>query len=179
MQNNYLLLPDLEILSFNNAYESMPPEMLQEKLEVLNKTIDDLEAKMKKSKEPYQNFYDDYCLANYLRGIITRLIAYLPSTTDEKQKEMLDLHESSMQACFDHAPQVQLDHWVYYFCRYERACTLLKQGISDDAKSDLQTVLKAPEKGYNVGTGPGAKHKYSMENALLFKCHNALNGIER
>ena len=177
MQSNYLLLPDLEILCFTNSYESLPSDILHMKLQVLNTTIKGLEDKLKTSDEPYENFYDDYCLAQYLRGIVTRLIAY--SSSAEEKKDMLALHEVSMQACFDKAGKVQWDHWIYYYCRYERACTLLKEDQFDEAKSDLQLVLKAAEKGYGVGSGPGAKHKYSMENSLLFKCHNALHDAER
>jgi hypothetical protein len=176
MQSNYLLLPDLEILCFTNSYESLPYDILLVKLQVLNATINDLEDKLKTSDEPYENFYDDYCLAQYLRGLITRLIACSPSV--EQKQDILALHEVSMQACFDKANKVQWDHWVYYYCRYERACMFIKEDQFDEAKSDLQMVLKA-EKEYGVGSGPGAKHKYSMENQLIFKCYNALHDIER
>ncbi|KAM3578559.1 hypothetical protein VKS41_008944 [Umbelopsis sp. WA50703] len=174
MQQNYLLLPDLEILSFNNVYECMPSDILEFKLKVLNDTIKELDGKLKSSKDQYENIYDDYCLVHYLRGVVTRLLAFLPTTSDEKRTELLELHKYSMEATFDNASQIRLDHWIYYFSRFEQACLLLKEGEYDSAKKDLQVILKAPEKGYNVGIGPGAKHKYSMENALLFKCHNAL-----
>ncbi|KAG2180137.1 hypothetical protein INT43_003925 [Umbelopsis isabellina] len=175
LQQNYLLLPDLEILSFNNVYECMPQDILEFKLKVLNDTIKELDDKIESSEDQYDNIYDDYCLVHYLRGIVTRLLAYLPSTSEERRTELLELHQYSMEATFENAPQIRLDHWIYYFAKFEQACVSLKEGEYALAKKDLQAVLKAPEKGYNVGTGPGAKHKYSMENVLLFKCHNALH----
>ncbi|KAI8066692.1 hypothetical protein BC940DRAFT_302092 [Gongronella butleri] len=85
------------------------------------------------------------------------------------------IHADSYAAVLAGASQVKWDHYVYYFARYEHGRLLMHDEKYDEAEKELRVVLHANDKGvYNVGTGPHAKHKYSLANSLSFKCHNGL-----
>lgn len=172
-QDNYLLLPDLEILHAFTAYDFIPANLLHAGLDRINAEISRLESTPAEKHNAY--YYDDLCLAEFLRAITSRELYEQGSD----KAAMLSAHEKSLQFIFDHADKIQLDHYIYYFGRYEKACMLILEKQYTKAESEIQVVLKANDRAqYSIGSGPHAKNKYSLASALVFKCHNCMTKIK-
>jgi hypothetical protein len=171
-QNNRLLFPDLEALNAFSAFDFMSIELLYNNLKRTTNEIQQLTT----SKEEILNYYDDLCLVHYLRSMILRLLIEQADKTDNNWNI---LHQESIQFVLDNAHKIQLDHYIYYFTRYEQARMLIINQQYDQAKEIVSSIIKSSEKNqFNVGAGPHAKNKYSLENTLLFKCHNCLTEIQ-
>ncbi|KAG0165946.1 hypothetical protein DFQ28_008089 [Apophysomyces sp. BC1034] len=167
-QHNSLLLPDLEILNAFGALSFMPKELLHHNLARINSNLEQLEE----GRLNNLNYYDDICLAHYLRAMMIRMLV------EEEPEKMQQMHRESLDIVFENANKVLLDHYIYYFARYENARMMIVNEQFEEAEKEIQIIVRASEKGqYNVGAGPHAKNKYSLENALLFKCHNCITEI--
>lgn len=159
------------MLNAFTAFDFIPKDILEKDYERINAEIDRLEKLEKKT----DNYYDDYCLAEFLRGITSREL-YEASVNKEEMKQV---NKTSLQTVFDNANKIVLDHYIYYFSHYENARMLLTQKEYTKSESEIQIVLKANDKGqYNVGAGPHAKNKYSLASALVFKCHNLMAKVK-
>ncbi|KAI9485681.1 MAG: hypothetical protein EXX96DRAFT_471986 [Benjaminiella poitrasii] len=171
-QNNYLLLPDLEILNAFTAFDFIPVDILQTDMKRIDK---ELERLSNISHNKNTNYYDDQCLSQYLRAVIARGLYEQNIDTNK----MHTLHESSLQTVFEEADKIELDHYVYYFSRYEHARMLILDKNYTKAESEIQVVLKANDRGqYSIGSGPHAKNKYSLASALVLKCHNLMTKVK-
>ncbi|KAI9016472.1 hypothetical protein CLU79DRAFT_762701 [Phycomyces nitens] len=167
---NKLVLPDLEILHAFSAFDFMPIELLRADLDRTQDALDKLD-----SSQAY--YYDDLCLVHYLRAVILRNIDQRLESSGETQERAE--HAKSIEVVFANAQKVQLDHYVYYFAHYEKAQMLMAEHSYKAAEAEIQVVLKANDRNqFGVGSGPHAKSKYSLANALGFKCHNCLSKIQ-
>ncbi|KAG0757795.1 hypothetical protein G6F16_001978 [Rhizopus arrhizus] len=172
-----LMFPDLEALVAFNAIDFMNKELILENLKRVNTELDRLMSHTTKPQEAL-NYYDDLCLCHYLRAVLLRLLI-LQADDNENKSKWKDIHKQSIQCVMDNAEKIQLDHYVYYFTRYEEARMAIMQENYETAQDIVKSIVKASEKGqFNVGAGPHAKNKYSLESALLFKCHNCLTEID-
>lgn len=174
IQDNYLLLPDLEMLNAFTAYDFMPVNILQNDM----KRIDEALTKLSNTDENANraNHYDDVCLAQFLRAITARML-YEQEAQDKE--EMNKIHKEALQVVFVDANKIHLDHYIYYFGHYEKARMLMNDKDYKEAEANIQVVLKANDRGhYGVGAGPHAKNKYSLASALVFKCHNCMSQIK-
>ncbi|KAI8380828.1 hypothetical protein BD560DRAFT_323747 [Blakeslea trispora] len=170
LQKNRLLLPDLELLNAFSVLGFAPLSILELRLNQIDIEIDRLDKDDK-------YYYDDLCLAHLLKATIARMI--YEQTDDIQVMEAMEvINQRSIEIISDKANEVLLDHYVYYFSRYEKAQILILQKDYTTAEAEIQGILKAQDKGqYAVGSGPHAKSKYSLANALAFKCHNCLTKI--
>lgn len=160
------------MLNAFTAFDFMPLHTIQENLDRIEEQI---EALKNGNKNDRHHYYDDLCLVHYLRAVMVRLLLRQQDKNDQKLR---DMHKESIDLVLQNAKSIELDHYVYYFTLYENARLLIMDKMYTEAESAIQIILRAAEKGqYNVGTGPGAKHKYSLENALVFKCHNCIDSI--
>ncbi|KAL0145001.1 hypothetical protein V8B55DRAFT_1442612 [Mucor lusitanicus] len=177
-QNNSLLFPDLEALIAFSAFDFMSTDLLYNNLERTNTEIYRLTHEIK--HEEALNYYDDLCLSHYLRATVLRLLLDQVKDADAAKKaEWRKLHSESIQCVMDNANKVQLDHYIYYFTRYEEARMMIHDQQYEKARETVQSIIKTSEKGqFNIGAGPHAKNKYSLENTILFRCHNCLTQIE-
>lgn len=175
-QNNRLLFADLEALNAFCAFDFMTIELLHNNLSRTTKEIHRLTHETK--HEEALNYYDDLCLSHYMRSMVLRLlIDQIRDSPDRPEWEKTQAE--SIQFVMDHANKIQLDHYIYYFTRYEQARVHIVKEEFTEAKAIIQSIIKSSEKGhFNVGAGPHAKNKYSLENTLLFKCHNCVTEIE-
>ncbi|KAI9281813.1 hypothetical protein BY458DRAFT_498061 [Sporodiniella umbellata] len=169
LQENRLCLPDLEALAAFNSLDFMNNALVLKNLDRVQHALDTLDRKS-------LYYYDDLCLAHYLRLNLLRLLI----TREQGDRQHWEtLHEVSLTAILDHAHSIQLDHYLYYFARYEQARLHILHAQYDQAKEIVKSIVKTSEKGlFNVGAGPHAKNKYSLESTLLFKCHNCLTEID-
>lgn len=178
-QNNSLLFPDLEALNSFSAFNFMSMDLLHNNLERTSREIYRLTHET--THDEVLNYYDDLCLSHYMRSMVLRLlIEQVNEDTSEKTiAEWRKLHKESIDSVMENANKVQLDHYIYYFTRYEDARMMIIDQHYDKAKSIIQSIIKSSDKGqFNVGAGPHAKNKYSLENTILFKCHNCLTEIQ-
>ncbi|KAI9313865.1 hypothetical protein BX666DRAFT_1863517 [Dichotomocladium elegans] len=167
-QGGSLMFPDLEVLNAFGACEYTPTHLLRANIQRID---DELERSNSKSA-------DDICLGNYLRALMLRLL-YIRSNAENERAKLRDDHHQSLNIVFTQAKNVLLDHYVYYFAQYEGARMFILEGDYDAAESCINVILKASEKGnYNIGAGPKAKSKYSLENSLLFKCHSCQSELQ-
>lgn len=174
-QNNRLLFPDLEALNAFSAFDFMSIELLHNNLDRLSTEIDRLTKET--THQEALNYYDDICLCHYLRTMVLRLL--IVQVKEGDQTEWEKLHKESIDFIMKNADKIQLDHYIYYFSRYEEARMLIIKKEYDQAKEIIQSLIKCSEKNqFNVGAGPHAKNKYSLENTLLFKCHGCLTEIQ-
>ncbi|KAI8332039.1 hypothetical protein BC941DRAFT_359617 [Chlamydoabsidia padenii] len=183
LQGNRLLFPDLEILLSIGGLELMPANIIHKNLSRITVVLKRLET----SQSLYVN--DDICLAHLLRATLYRFLFDIESPPPQQQSllghDELNrqhpyklIHRQSIQTIMDSAQKVQLDHWVYYFALYEKAQLLIMDKLYAEAKRELDYILRCTEKNeFNVGAGVRAKNKYSMENALILKCHSCLGYI--
>lgn len=177
-QNNSLLFPDLEALNAFSAFNFMSIDLLYNNLERTNREIYRLTHET--THEEVLNYYDDLCLSHYMRSMVLRLLfEQVEDASAETKAEWRKLHKDSIQCVMDNANKVQLDHYIYYFTRYEDARMLIIDQEYERARNIVQSIIKSSDKGqFNVGAGPHAKNKYSLENTILFKCHNCLTEIQ-
>ncbi|CAO3631096.1 unnamed protein product [Mucor hiemalis] len=166
-QKNYLLLPDLEVLNAFTAFDFMPVDVLDSAMKRINTELSRLSSeKYDKTSEYY---YDDLCLVQFLRSITARMLIEQGSNAEDMHK----VHDQSLKVVFDNADKIHLDHYIYYFSRYENALMLMWDKKYEEAEENVQIVLKSNDRGqYSIGAGPHAKNKYSLASALVFKCHN-------
>ncbi|KAI9490681.1 hypothetical protein BDB00DRAFT_836900 [Zychaea mexicana] len=172
-QDNVLMFSDLEITNAFGACDYIPVNLLWA-------NIDRLDIELSQLCTTHKNYADDLCLGNYLLAYMTRLLLTKIEDNNEKEMDKLrGIHHKSIQIVLNAAKDVQFDHYVYYFARYENARMLIIEGDYDAAEQELEVVLNANDKSqYNIGAGSKAKSKYSLENHLLFKCHNCVTELE-
>ncbi|OZJ05668.1 hypothetical protein BZG36_01408 [Bifiguratus adelaidae] len=201
-QGNRLCLGHLELMNTWNAIDVLPISQLYLFLSEVNEEIDDMEKTLRTSRlgptsthsdPPTYNkstgslgnrtyFYDDYCLAYFLLGVLQRQIALSPLVRDKSMRQvdadnMAQAALSSFERVFDHAQYIKYDHYIYYYARYENARTLALMDNLDQAEKEVLVVLKQDKSPSSIGRE--AKGKYSLENLLHFKCHNCLADIHR
>ncbi|KAI1787088.1 hypothetical protein LXA43DRAFT_1184699 [Ganoderma leucocontextum] len=131
-------------------------------------------------------FWDDRCLAHFLRGICLRYVAHpdpvalLDSGEEEevraRRAETVRDAREAFEAVFRDGPKVVYDHYLVYYAHFEYARLLACMGDKDGARTHLEMVLS----GKPLEVAPGArKGKFSMENQLHVRAHAALEALER
>lgn len=153
--------------------------------------IETMLARLAKSHSFY--VYDDLCLCHFLRTTLLRMLLEDQAQQHEQQRQdaldgdlieptdsnpWKEMHTESVRIVMALAEKIQLDHWLYYFTVYEQALMMINDRDYDGAKKKIHYLLQRTEKhDFNIGAGQRAKNKYSMENALILKCHNTLGVI--
>ncbi|KND04437.1 uncharacterized protein SPPG_00166 [Spizellomyces punctatus DAOM BR117] len=193
LQNNRLLLPHFEILYLWNGFDVIPQEMLSKFLDRLDIALKGLEAQLEKSNSssnneeevlPYDTFYDDLCLARFLKGVLTRETAIpnsetlLPVTELAKQPrpsqstiQTLNYASRQLEFVVHHADKIKLDHWVLPFARLELGKLYARSGEYGKARREFGAALNGGFAEDEVGEG---MKRPSLENTLHFRVHNAI-----
>ncbi|RUS18742.1 hypothetical protein BC937DRAFT_88402 [Endogone sp. FLAS-F59071] len=191
-QSNYLFLPNLELLLVWNCYEIMPLPQLRRITSLVDAEITRLEIAQLSSATgaPYDNFYDDLCLAQFLRGVLLRQQAFFSDPDVLVSDPDLAHHHAlvtraldSFRAVFHDAWRIRFDHYIYYFSRYEMGRTLLLMGDIRAARDEFAIVLSRQSIPVPADAEPGArppevKGKYSLENMVIFKTHNSVAELD-
>ncbi|KDR77972.1 hypothetical protein GALMADRAFT_224382 [Galerina marginata CBS 339.88] len=132
-------------------------------------------------------YWDDFCLAMFLRGVCMRYVAYPDPDAElddadnlhspgELSKEAAEREaEASFKAVFEHGPKIELDHQLVYHAHYEVGRLYACQSHPALARAEFDLVLSG--KTLEVGAS-GKKGKYSMENALHMRTHAAVDILE-
>ncbi|KAF9175446.1 hypothetical protein BGX20_005311 [Mortierella sp. AD010] len=135
-------------------------------------------ALIKDSKvEGYENFYDDYCLAFFLQGVVAYHLAFFPEAAFDREKCELAL--KSFDTVFRYAPLIKDDTYTYYFTHYYKAKIWIHQGKLDDAQARFKYLLGLSNTNLlGLPALVGGKGKNSLEIMVLFKVHSGLLEIE-
>ncbi|KAG0262821.1 hypothetical protein BG011_009652 [Mortierella polycephala] len=125
----------------------------------------------------YENFYDDYCLAFFLQGLVAYHIAFFPE--EAFHQGMCDLAMESFQTVFRYAPLINDDTYTYYFSHYYKAKIWIHQGRLDEAQTRFKYLLSHSNTNLlGLPALVGGKGKNSLELFVLLKVHSGLLDIE-
>ncbi|KAF9431153.1 hypothetical protein BGZ76_000525 [Entomortierella beljakovae] len=125
----------------------------------------------------YENFYDDYCLAFFLQGLVAYHLAFFPDAKFNREKCELALE--SFDTVFRYAPLMKEDTYTYYFSHYYRAKIWIHQGKLDEAQARFKYLLGLTNTTIlGMPALIGGKGKNSLEVMVLFKVHSGLLEIE-
>lgn len=185
-----LLLPALEFSYIYHCMSNAPQYALADThLVTISDTLASL-TEYESSPESYPDggaaaFWDDLCLAHFLRGVVLRYIAHpephskldastaasleIPTQEAEEQAAL------SFRAVLSHGHRITTDHYLIYFSHYELGRLLADMGRTDEARKELEAVLSGrmlEDKGVRKGN-----HKYGMQNMALLRSNGALNGL--
>ncbi|KIM24629.1 hypothetical protein M408DRAFT_331716 [Serendipita vermifera MAFF 305830] len=125
-------------------------------------------------------YWDDYCLAQFLRGVCLRYIAYPDSFVIVTDENPLPKAAAQAKEAFEfvlaHGTNIVYDHHIVYWTHYELGKLEARNGDKDEARKHIELVLsgKVLEVNWN-----GRKGKYSLENALNVRANAAIEGLEQ
>ncbi|KAF9942722.1 hypothetical protein BGZ67_000129 [Mortierella alpina] len=121
----------------------------------------------------YDHFYDDYCIAHYLLGLVAKHIAFYPDAVFEQ--DMCTLATRSFRTVFRYAPYIKDDTYAYYFSHYNMGLILLQQGqpqMAEEKFKYLLSTINPTLRGLpNLVAGKG---RNSLEVLILAKAHAAM-----
>ncbi|SPO24760.1 uncharacterized protein UTRI_01732_B [Ustilago trichophora] len=181
---NRLLLPGLEFAYVYHCLSNAPRYILcDEALVMVSEALADLHDVEDPSQyHSGEEYYDDLCLAHFLRGVCLKFIAVpekhskvRPRESPIPENEAAEQAEISFKTVLEHGHQLKLDHWLVYFAHYELGRLYAGVGRIGEAKEQLNLVLsqKALEDKGNRGKG-----KYSLQNMVHLRANGALNAID-
>jgi hypothetical protein len=176
MWNGFDLIPHSRLVKLGEAVDIA--------LSQLDKQQEDCKALEKEI--PYSSFYDDLCLVRFFKGLIAREISYPTADTlvperimmskkvTKEQEKGLDYAAKQLEFLSLQADDIQYDHWILPFARYELASLYLRKGNYARAKSEYQAALNG---GYADDEAGKQKKKASMETSLHIRIHNAVQKL--
>ena len=172
-----------------NGFDLIPDKQLQVLLKSLDESLlelDNLQSTHKqqtKQDVPYSSFYDDFCLARFFKGLAIRELT-MPSCDylvpakqileikpTKPQIERLEYAQKQLDYIVLQADDIELDHWILPYARYELGHLHLRLGNYDRAKMEYHAAQSG---GYSESDSGQQKKNASMESSLHLKVHNAL-----
>lgn len=181
-----LLLPALEFSYIYHCLSNAPRYALLDEQLVM---VSDALSELNEVKDPAtyhsgaDEYWDDFCLAHFLRGVTLRYIAHPephakvdPPESDIPEDEANEQAMLSFKAVLEHGHKIATDHYIIYFSHYELGRLHGNMGDRDDAKRELELVLSGKmleDKGRRKGN-----HKYGMQNMALLRSNGALNALD-
>jgi tetratricopeptide (TPR) repeat protein len=185
-----LLLPAVEFSYIYHCLSNAPRYALtDEHLVMISDALSDLnehESSPSSYHSGEDEFWDDFCLAHFLRGVVLRHIA-TPEThakSDPRDEENSIPREEaqeqallSFQTVLENGHRITTDHYIIYFSHYELGRLHADMGEYGEAKKELDLVLSGKmleDKGTRKGN-----HKYGMQNMALLRSNGALNNLKQ
>ena len=140
-QNNFLLLPALEIL-YMWGFVRFIGETLPDAMKLIDKAEEDIKA-----KGDYPNAVDDIGLCHIIKGCLKR------------EEGDTVAAEDAFVAIIESEKKIHLDHYLIPFARMEFGRIFIDTDRFEEAKDQLETARTTKHK------------KYSMESKLQFRVH--------
>ncbi|CAO1617399.1 unnamed protein product [Parajaminaea phylloscopi] len=180
-----LLLPAIEFSYIYHCLSNAPRyALMDEQLVMISEALTELNE----VEDPSQyhsgadEYWDDFCLAHFLRGVTLKYIAHPePHAKVDPPESDIPIAEAEEQALLsfntvlEHGHKIANDFWYIYFSHYELGRLHANMGNDSEAKRELDLVLSGKmleDKGNRSG-----KHKYSMQNMALLRSNGALNAL--
>ncbi|KAK3832980.1 MAG: hypothetical protein JOS17DRAFT_816093 [Linnemannia elongata] len=121
----------------------------------------------------YEHFYDDYCIAHYLLGLVAKQIAFFPEEVFDQ--DMCSLAVRSFKTVFRYAPYILDDTYAYYFAHYNLGLIMMQLGQLDDAEAKFKYLLSTVNPTLlGLPALAAGKGRNSLEVLILAKAHAAL-----
>ncbi|KAI0691583.1 hypothetical protein C8Q76DRAFT_862098 [Earliella scabrosa] len=192
-QGGRLALPALEFAYFFLGIAHAPRSVIVQRmlpaveaqLAVLAKHADAPGAYGTGEGKGGEEFWDDWALAQFLRGICLRYVAYPDpdavldpadeAAVREGRAEAEKGAREAFEAVLRDGPKIVYDHYLVYNAHFEYARLLACQGDKEGARMHLELVLSG--KPLEVSAA-GRKGKFSMENQLHVRAHAALEALD-
>lgn len=184
-QNNRLFLPAMELGYVFGSLGSTPRRLLLSRwLPRIDKELARLERTPPEQWGNGTGWWDDYVLGHFLRAVVQSTACYQPKDASENARRPLPGQPSNAELdagaerdfrlVIEHAPKVELDHYIVYHNHYEFGRFFARRGDAANAKAQFDIVAsgKLPVPNPHVGKG-----KYSMEGALQLKNHAAATAL--
>ncbi|KAF9216318.1 hypothetical protein BGZ59_010192 [Podila verticillata] len=123
--------------------------------------------------EGYDHFYDDYCIAHYLLGLVTKHIAFFPDEVHDS--DMCAIAIRSFNVVFRYAPYIKDDTYAYYFSHYNLGLIMMHQGYLDQAEEKFKYLLSTINPTLmGLPALVAGKGRNSLEVLVLAKAHAGL-----
>lgn len=180
-----LLLPALEFSYIYHCLSNAPRyALLDEQLVMISDALSELNEVQDPSTyhSGAEEYWDDFCLAHFLRGVSLRYIAHPephakvdPAESDIPENEADEQAMLSFKTVLEHGHKISTDHYIIYFSHYELGRLHGNMGNRSEAKKELELVLSGKmleDKGMRKGN-----HKYGMQNMALLRSNGALNAL--
>ncbi|MCO5565320.1 hypothetical protein L7F22_018993 [Adiantum nelumboides] len=176
-----LLLPGLEFSYIYHCFTNAPSYSLCD-----NQLVDISEAlqEINQVQDPSEyysgadEYWDDYCLAHFLRGVTLRYIAYPEkhaklneSENPIPQNEAAEQAEISLRNVIESSHRLSLDHYLCYFAHYELGRLYASQGNKSEAREHYDMIMS----GKTLEASTKGKGKYSMQNMCTLRTNGALS----
>ncbi|GAA6058492.1 hypothetical protein JCM10212_006931 [Sporobolomyces blumeae] len=180
-QGNRLTLPGVELAYVLNCLGLSPRYILFERH--LNQ-VSTVLSELHKVQEPssYGNgpeeYWDDYCLAHFLRGVILRFIAHPePHVVARPEKSQIPVDEADEQALISfnnvlkHGRDLSHDHHLVWFTHYELGRLFDSKQEWAKAREQFELVMS----GKNLELSPKkGKGKVSLQNMAVLRSNAGL-----
>ncbi|KAK3823189.1 MAG: hypothetical protein J3Q66DRAFT_279055 [Benniella sp.] len=176
-EGGHLLLPDYDFLVLWNGFDMMPLKSLRVALSNIMLEVQRLDRLLPPSMadklEEYDHFYDDYCIAHYLLGVVAKNIAFFPE--EPFDPDMCALAKKSFKTVFRYAPYIKDDTYAYYFSHYNMGMIMMNQGQFDQAEEKFKHLLSTINPTLRgLPALLAGKGRNSLEVMILTKAHAAL-----
>ncbi|KAG0343130.1 hypothetical protein BG000_007586 [Podila horticola] len=123
--------------------------------------------------EGYDHFYDDYCLAHYLLGLVAKHIAFFPD--EVRDLDMCAIAIRAFNTVFRYAPYIKDDTYAYYFSHYNLGLIMMHQGYLDQAEEKFKYLLSTINPTLmSLPALVAGKGRNSLEVLILAKAHAGL-----
>lgn len=121
----------------------------------------------------YSHFYDDFCIANYLLGLVAKNIAFFPD--EPYDADMANLAVRSFKTVFRYAPYIIDDTYAYYFSHYNMGLIMRHYGHLDKAEEKFRYLLSTINPTLlGLPALVAGKGRNSLEVIILAKAHAAM-----
>ncbi|GAA5827210.1 hypothetical protein JCM11251_001170 [Rhodosporidiobolus azoricus] len=180
-QGDRLTLPGIELAYVLNCLGLSPRRILVDKhLVEVKKVLADLGAVADSSAygKTGEEYWDDYCLAHFLRGVILRFTAhpepYVKLESDAPSIPVAEADEqalSSFSFILQHGRDIATDHHLVWFAHYELGRLYHSQGLWSRAREQYEQVMSG--KGMELSR-KGGKGKVSLQNMAVLRSNAGL-----
>lgn len=183
-----LLLPAIEFSYIYHCLSNAPRYALQEdQLVLISDALAELNEMIDNPSDYHSGadeFWDDFCLAHFLRGVTLKYIAHPerhakldPEESDIPQEEAEEQAMLSFRTVLDNGHKITTDHYLIYFSHLEIGRLQLAMGEINEGKKELDLVLSG--KLLEDKDTRRSKHKYGMQNMCLLRANGALNSLKQ
>ncbi|KAL1920732.1 uncharacterized protein VTP21DRAFT_11367 [Calcarisporiella thermophila] len=150
------------------AYPSLSP------CSIRKSTISSLDSEsLSADSREYANYWDDYCLGYMLKGIIaSKLALHQHRSASIPHDEYIQLALTCFDTVIKHSSKIVLDHYIFYFTRFERARMNMYMGKLFEARKELNSLK-------NEDTRPLGKGHYSFKTMLKVQIEHTLEDLKR
>ncbi|KWU46897.1 hypothetical protein RHOSPDRAFT_31719 [Rhodotorula sp. JG-1b] len=180
-QGNRLLLAGLDLAYVLNCFLLAPGFVLHD---VHLKQVDETLAELERTADPSEygqngdEYWDDFCLAHMLRGVVLRVMAHPePYVKQRPAQPPIPIAEADAEALHSfelvlrHGKDIQHDHHLVWFTHYELGRLYHAQGLWKRAREEYDLVLTGKHLETSTKKGKG---KVSLQNMAVLRSNAGL-----